>query len=362
MIDSGEKVLVAMSGGVDSSVAASILQTQGYEVTGVFLLLGGGADDGDPGCGAARDAADAQRVADQLGIELLTLDWAREFEPIIEDFVQEYARGRTPNPCVRCNAWIKFGRLLELADQRGIRFVATGHHVRIRRDESSERSEAGEEGCFLMRGAAREKDQSYALFAVSRSALPRLLLPVGKLAGKADVRKLAMDRGLCVNDKGESQDICFAPRGDHAELLQRRCPDALRPGSIVDSSGRELGRHEGYGRFTIGQRRGLGVAAGVPMYVTAIDPRDATVTIGPREEVLSRKLSASDANWHCCPETEFDATVQIRYNHSGTPGRVRITGPGRFDVEFFEPVSAVTPGQGAVVYRGDRLLGGGWID
>ncbi len=351
MVRSREKVLVAMSGGVDSSVAAYLLLRAGYEVTGVFLCLGGSvrADHDSRGCCSPGDAADARCVAERLGIKLYVLDAGRDFVRIIDYFVAEYAAGRTPNPCVHCNTLIKFGRLIARADDVGARYVATGHHAR------------------MMAGTihrAAHKDQSYALFGIPRGQLERVLLPVGELAGKAEVRRIAAELGLTVADKPDSQEICFVS-GDYAELLRQRRPAALRPGKILDSAGNVLGGHDGVGHFTVGQRRGLGVAAGVPMYVTRIDPAGATVTIGPREEAMSSHLSASGANWHVPTPpvgAELEAAVQIRYSHQGAPARVRVTWGECFEVDFAAPVMAVTPGQAAVIYQGQRLLGGGWID
>jgi tRNA-specific 2-thiouridylase len=342
MTRSAKKVLVAMSGGVDSSVAASLLIESGCDVAGVFLSLG-----------AAGDAADARRVACRLGIDLFVLDLADAFESIIEDFVAEYAGGRTPNPCIHCNARIKFGGLLERADSLGIRHVATGHYARIARFDGRP---------AIARAASRAKDQSYALFAVAGASLDRILLPIGDVADKDRVRQVARSLGLSIHDRPESQEICFVGDGDYVSLLRARRPEALRAGEIVDSSGRVVGRHDGYARFTVGQRRGLGVAAGEPVYVTRIDPAAARVTIGPREETISRHLTASGANWHLPVAESFRAIVQIRYNHDGAAGRVDVTGADSFRVTFDEPVMAVTPGQAAVVYDGDRLLGGGWID
>jgi tRNA-specific 2-thiouridylase len=349
------KVLLAMSGGVDSSVAASLLLRAGYDVAGVFLCLGaaGPVDSASRGCCSPLDAADARRVAGDLGIEMHVLNCQEAFAAIIDDFVAEYARGRTPNPCIRCNARIKFGRLLALADSLGVRYVATGHHAR--RVEAAGRA-------AIARGRAVAKDQSYALFALPAESLGRILLPVGEMEDKAAVREIARSLGLAVHDKPDSQEICFVDGDGYVPLLRQRAPRAMRGGAIVNSAGGVLGRHDGYAQFTIGQRRGLRVAAGVAMYVTRIDPASATVTIGPREELLSRRLVAAGANWHAQAPESFDAAVQIRYNHRGAPARVRRTGSDTFEVEFTEPVSAVTPGQVAVVYDGDVLLGGGWIE
>jgi tRNA-specific 2-thiouridylase len=421
MDTSGQSVIVAMSGGVDSSVAAAMLLEQGYRVTGVFMCLGtagaaggldgGAADRGSRGCCSPQDAADARRVAERLGIELYVLNLADEFGPIIEDFAREYVAGRTPNPCIHCNARIKFGRLIRHADSLGIRYVATGHYARMvfgePRPEGSglsgeprtgvsgfpgEPEKRGQTPIFhtdpqrangeigvsphfsplIARGLARGKDQSYALFGIARENLGRILLPVGMVPDKPSLRRRAMELGLAVHDKPDSQEICFVPDDDYVSLLARLAPRALAPGPVVDSSGKLLGRHEGYARFTIGQRKGLRIAGPVPMYVTRIDPATATVTLGPREEVLGTRLRAVRANWHVdvanvaqppsAVVRPFKATVQIRYNHAGAPARVTVTSPDTFEVEFAQPVPAITPGQAAVVYDGDRMLGGGWIE
>jgi len=354
MTEGPKKVLVATSGGVDSSVAASLLLEAGWHVTGAFMCLGtAGQTEGESrGCCSPQDAADARRVAETLGIEMFVLNLADAFEPIIVDFAAEYARGRTPNPCIHCNRLLKFGRLLDRATSLGIDHVATGHYARI------------VDGPAIARGAARDKDQSYALFSIPCEALSRILLPIGEIDDKDQVRSIARGLGLNVHDKPDSQEICFAPDDDYAAVLQARAARALTPGDIVNVAGDVLGTHDGYARFTIGQRRGLGVAASEPMYVTKIDPATATVTIGPREEVMSRRLTASNATWHAEVDDSFRATVQIRYNHPGAAATVRITGPDTFEADFDEPVHAITPGQAAVVYDTDNtmLLGGGWID
>jgi len=327
-----------MSGGVDSSVAAALLLRGGYAPQGVFLHMNDRS---------RKEADDARRVAETLGIDLRVLNLQEEFETIIDYFVAEYAAGRTPNPCIRCNMRLKLGRLADLADSLGVSFLATGHHAR--RIERSGRP-------VLARARDVAKDQSYALFGVAAKTLGRMLLPIGELDSKAQVRDLARSLTLPVHDKPDRQEICFVPDDDYSALLAERAPRAMRPGRIVSPAGEELGRHEGYGRFTIGQRRGLGVAAGEPRYVTRIDPVSGDVTLGTREEAAGRRLRATDANWHVRPdETAFEANVQIRYNHRGAPGRVRIVDETTFDVEFDAPVHAITPGQAAV------LLGGGWI-
>ncbi|MBP7053038.1 MAG: tRNA 2-thiouridine(34) synthase MnmA [Phycisphaerae bacterium] len=338
------KVLVAMSGGVDSAVAAALLLQAGYDVTAVFLCLH--KDD-------ARCAyADAGKIASRLGVSFKALSAADDFAQILDGFVADYENGRTPNPCIRCNERVKFRRLFELADSMGARYVATGHYARIGEHH-------GQPVIAVARAAG--KDQSYALFRLRREWLNRVLFPVGDLESKSAVRKIADGLGLEVHDKPDSQDICFVPDGDYVSLLEARGSRALRPGDIVDSAGRVLGKHDGYGRFTIGQRRGTRVAMGQPAYVTHIDPRNAVVTLGPREELRADGLTADGANWQVDVPASFDATVKIRYNHRGAPARVTRTGDDTFEVRFRDPIEAVTPGQAAVVYCDNHLLGGGWI-
>ena len=349
------KVLVAMSGGVDSSVAAGLLLEEGYDVTGIFICLGiaGTGDAESRGCCSPQDAADARRVAQKLGIGMYVLDLGDAFAPIIDYFLGEYARGRTPNPCIYCNTQIKFDRLVRHADSLGVRYVATGHHARIVESRG---------GLAVARARARGKDQSYALFGIARENLSRILFPIGEMEDKQRVRRIARELGLVVHDKPDSQEICFVPDDDYIAFLRRRAPEVFRPGEIVNSSGEVLGTHEGVACYTIGQRRGLGVAGGVPMYVTRIDPDSARVTIGLREEVLTRHLAASKSHWWADVPRQFEAIVQIRYRHEGARGVVRVTGEGTFEVDFAEEVAAVTPGQAAVVYDGETILGGGWID
>jgi len=347
-----QPVLLAMSGGVDSSVAAYLLQQDGYDVRGVHFQLMLAAPGGQDEHGASQHARDAQAVAQRLGISLSVVDLSARLEPIIEDFVRQYARGRTPNPCIRCNAEVKFAKLIELADQEGIRWIATGHYAR---------AAAGPDGPAIFRARCRAKDQSYFLCALEPAVLGRLLLPLGEVADKAGTRRLAQEQDLTVHDKPDSQEICFAGQAGYVELLRRRAPEALQPGDVVDASGKVLGRHGGIGRFTIGQRRGLRVAAGAPMYVTAIDPSTAKVTIGPRREVMSDGLVATAARWQGRVGREFRAQVQVRHNHAGAAAVVRLLDDNTFEAAFDEPVLAVTAGQVAGVYDGQRLLGGGWI-
>jgi tRNA-specific 2-thiouridylase len=361
------KVVVAMSGGVDSSVAACLLLEQGYEVVGLFMRTGVEAPEHDTacpaseaassrqfrGCCSAADADDARTVAGGLGIPFYALNFKEHFDEIIDHFVAEYVRGRTPNPCILCNDQLKFGRLAEYGRAAEADFIATGHYARIVDRDGRAR---------LCRGVDRAKDQSYVLFGLDRGILPRAILPIGEMT-KEQVRDYACKHGLPIFDKPESQDICFVPDRDYARLIRERRPDAFHPGRIVDRSGRELGRHDGIVNFTIGQRRGLRVAMGQPVYVTAIDPTTDTVTIGPREELARSDLRASQVHWLIDPPSEaFDAEVQIRYTHKAASAVVEPIGADRVHARFREPQYAVTPGQAAVFYDGNVVLGGGWID
>jgi len=355
----GEKVIVAMSGGVDSSVAAHLLKEAGYEPLGVFMCAGladAGPGGGPKRCCSPDDSADARRVAQRLGIPFSVLRFAEDFERLIDHFCEEYGRGRTPNPCIRCNRDLKFGRLFEYADALGARYVATGHYARVEWEAGRWR---------LKRGRDREKDQSYFLFSIHQDRLERVRLPLGEMT-KAQVRRLARDLGLPVHDKAESQDICFV-RGTVGDLVRERRPDLVRPGPVLDLAGRPLGRHAGIVHFTVGQRRGLGVALGEPRYVVAIRAGDAAVIVGPAEALRRGGLLADGVVWHePVPAEPVRAEVQIRYRHPAAPGwltRLEPSADGgeRADVRFDSPQSAVTPGQAAVFYRDDRVLGGGWI-
>lgn len=358
------RVIAAMSGGVDSSVAAHLLTEQGYDVTGVFMCMGnaGGAvvhvgdvDVESPACCSPASAENARAAARALGIGFHVLDFSADFARVIDYFADEYTHGRTPNPCARCNEWLKFGRLLQYADAAGAKFVATGHHARIGATAAGFPA--------LLRALDRAKDQSYVLFGLRREALGRVLLPIGEIASKQEVRRLAQHASLPTAETPESQDICFVHGERYSDLLRRLRPEAFRPGPIVDHLGRQVGEHDGVGNFTVGQRKGVRVAAGVPMYVTAIDAETATVTIGPRDEAAGTTLTADRANWHAdVGDKPFRAAVQIRYNHEAQRADVQLLGRDRFSVTFDRPIHAITPGQIAAVYDGDRLLGGGWIE
>ncbi len=501
------KVIVAMSGGVDSSVAAALLKEQGYECVGVFMRVGVAPGPGTSvpqpgptdasaltfppsvlstsapaetttsprphlptpgarrlkhGCCSVEDALDARAIAGRLGIPFYVLNFQADFERIIDYFVDEYVRARTPNPCVVCNTQLKFGKLLRYADALDAEFVATGHYARIVRGDAGTwgrgegvASASGNMGTgkgghvgtgegenvetatfpssppcslfpvpcslpsapwpldpstplryFLARARNLAKDQSYVLFGIRRDDLQRCLFPLGEIADKAEVRRLAADLGLKVHDKPESQEICFVPDRDYKRLVRERQPEALRPGEIRDAAGNLRGTHEGIAGFTIGQRRGLRLAAGHPIYVTRLDAAANTVTIGPRDELLSGGLAAEAVNWLVdAPPAGpwFPVTIKIRHQHTPMPGRIRAVlvngaapetplplreglgegqnppsvSPSRqplvvreqacgaalaVEARFDVPQPAVTPGQAAVFYSsGGIVLGGGWI-
>ena len=369
MPSSRPRVVVAMSGGVDSSVAAALLVEQGHDCVGVFMRHAAPAlpaaagvlpivdsRPGHQGCCSAADALDARRVADRLGIPLYPLDLTADFDRIIADFAAEYGRGRTPNPCVRCNAWLKFGRLFEHADAIGASHVATGHYARLDRGPETELQ--------LRRGLDADRDQSYVLFDIEPERLGRMLLPVGGLT-KAVVRDRAAALGLVTADKPDSQEICFVPPGRHAELVAERLGGS-RAGAIVDTAGRVLGRHDGIEHFTVGQRRGLGVATGAALHVVRIEADTGRVVVGPREAVPEEELVAAEVRWLTEPPAgPLACEVQCRAQREAAPAVVTPLPGGRFHARFTGGPDArpgpISPGQPAVVYRGDRLLGGGWI-
>ena len=364
------RVLVGMSGGVDSSVAAALLVEAGHDVVGVFMRHGQPAlpgplpviDGSHQGCCSVADAIDARRVCDRLGIPLYALELSEDFSRIVDYFADEYGRGRTPNPCVRCNTWLKFGRLFDYADSIGAEFVATGHHARLQRVEQAGDADAPP---VLRRGRDRGKDQSYVLFDVEPAALSRMLLPVGELL-KDEVRARAADLGLAVADKPDSQEICFVSPGDHARLVAHRLGGS-RAGEIVDTANRPLGTHDGIEHFTVGQRQGLGIAVGRPLYVVRIDADANRVVVGTADKVPQENLVASQARWLVPPPAgPFEAVVQVRSARAAAPAVVTPLEGGRFAAEFSRESDlrpgAISPGQAAVCYVDDRLVGGGWID
>jgi tRNA-specific 2-thiouridylase len=371
-----ERVVLAMSGGVDSSVAASLLQEQQYDVVGVFMRHGeasaqscqttNGKDnpllpilqgrlDHKQGCCSASDAIDARQVADRLGIPFYAIDMQEEFRRIVDYFVDEYQRGRTPNPCVQCNNWIKFGRLFDYADAVGAKYVATGHYARLLPTGHPDQPFG------LYRGIDDTKDQSYALAGIDGKYLQRMLLPVGGFH-KSEIRERAATIGLKVADKKDSQEICFVTSGKHAQFVRDRS-DRKTAGQIVTIDGTVVGSHEGIEQFTVGQRKGLGVAMGEPYFVVEIDADNHRVVIGQHHQLARTQLTAEDCHWLIQPKDmpKDGLSVQIRYNSQPQAATVRFLSDDQIRVDFVQPAFGVAPGQLAVIYHGQRVLGGGWI-
>ena len=350
-----QRVLVAMSGGVDSSVAAAMLVEQGYDVVGATMKLFCHGDDiPDRPCCSLDSINDARRVCESLGVPHYVLNLEQPFgEDVIDNFVDEYARGRTPIPCVRCNTFTKFRDLLRKADAIDARWIATGHYARM------------VDGA-LHRAADDAKDQTYFLWGIDRSVLSRMLLPIGELT-KAETRARARAMGLAVvAEKAESQEICFVPGGDYTVVLEQRLganAPSLSPGPIVLSNGQVIGQHDGFARFTIGQRRGLPGGFRQPMFVVGIRPQDRAVVIGPREELLGRGLIARELNW-LGDAPRVGAKVQVRVRHRAGRAAAEIVrlDDGEVELALDEPVSAITPGQSLAMYDGDRVIGGGIIE
>lgn len=378
------RVVLAMSGGVDSSVAAHLLLKAGHQVVGVFMRhgeessqvcrvesptggttskeksslpvlsqLAQGRADHKQGCCTASDAADARRVASKMGIPFYALDLQQDFRRIVDYFVDDYLNGRTPNPCVKCNHWIKFGRLFEYADDVDAQFVATGHYAQMRDQQ-------------LHRGLDTSKDQSYALFGIRPDRLSRMMLPVGGFV-KSQIRAIAEELDLGVAGKRDSQEICFVTQGHHSDFVRAREPSrsADTGGEIVTVEGKTVGQHQGIEAFTVGQRKGLGVAMGEPYFVVRIEPNTKRVVIGPKPKLAREGFVANEANWLVDPnDLPGEISVQIRYNGLPKPARIDVdpSDHSRFEVKFDEPQLAVAPGQAAVVYAATRVLGGGWIE
>jgi tRNA-specific 2-thiouridylase len=351
-----QRVLVAMSGGVDSSVAAALLVQQGYDVVGVTMKLFCHGDDvPDRPCCSLDSVNDARRVCVSLGVPHYVLNMESAFShDVVQDFVREYERGRTPIPCVRCNTFTKFRDLVRKADEIDARWIATGHYARV------------VEG-VLHRGLDRDKDQSYFLWGIDRRVLSRMLLPVGAQT-KAETRETARQLGLqVVADKIESQDICFVPDGDHVKVLRRNlAPDspALAAGPFLDLEGRTIGQHDGYAGYTVGQRRGLPGGFREPMFVIAIRPESCAVVLGPRTALLGRGVVAREMNWLVSPAPGVGdrVSVQIRHRSAAASAEIiRLEGE-EIELALDEPLSAIAPGQSLVVYDGDRVLGGGVIE
>ncbi len=364
-------IAVAMSGGVDSSTVAALLAQQGRRVVGLTMQLWnqrrlpelGGEAGGTGRCCSLDDVYDARRVAGQIGIPYYVVNFEEQFEErVVKPFVEEYLAGRTPIPCTLCNNYIKFDQFLEMADAVGARQIATGHYARIRQCPESRRYQ-------LLRAIDPAKDQTYFLFGLTQEQLERTLFPLGEMT-KSEVRELARELNLAVAAKGDSQEICFVPNGDYAGFLDaylKERGEALPSarGAIVTTTGRAVGEHDGVHHFTVGQRRGLGIAAGAPLYVIATDPRTRKVVVGGGDELLRSRAFVKDVNWIslAAPCEPVSAQVKIRNKHTAAPAWILPAGePNRVEISFGEPQRAITPGQAAVFYQDDLVLGGGWIE
>ena len=360
-----------MSGGVDSSTVAALLARQGHTIVGMTMQLWNQRrlpelipeTAGHGRCCSLDDVYDARRVAEQVGIPYYVVNFERQFEEqVVAPFVEEYLAGRTPIPCTLCNNYIKFDRFLEMADAVGARQIATGHYARVRYDEASRRYQ-------LLRARDDSKDQTYFLFGLTQKQLSRTLFPLGEMV-KPEVRELARQMGLAVAAKGDSQEICFVPNGDYAAFMNAYLQDKGIPpqatrGAIVTTAGKTLGEHDGVHHFTVGQRRGLGIATGEPLYVISTDAETQRVVVGGSGDLLCGRFVAAQVNWISIDGVTGPrrAQVKIRNKHAAAPATLEATAdPTRVQVVFEEPQRAVTPGQGAVFYDGDVVLGGGWIE
>lgn len=357
-----KRVVVAMSGGVDSSVAAFLLKEQGYEVMGITMNLFSLSKEyfrrenvrSCCGWGAVKDA---NRVAEALDIPHYVADFRNSFKKkVIDDFCKEYTRGRTPNPCIRCNQYIKFDLLMERAKKLKADYIATGHHARVEYDSNSRRY-------LLKKGKDKEKDQSYFLYPITQKQFSRTLMPVGEYT-KKEVREIALKRGLPVAQRPESQEICFVPDNDYPRFLKEKIPEACRPGPIVDVNNQILGQHNGIIHYTIGQRRGMGIAAPHPLYVLAIHRDKNTIVVGANDQLYEKRLLASGINLIAMEKLEdsLEVKARIRYKHKEAKALLKPLNSIQAMVEFEKPQRAITPGQAVVFYDGEVVLGGGIID
>ncbi len=356
------RIVAAMSGGVDSSVVAALLAAEGHDVVGLSMQL---YDQRDPtqsfgSCCTLDDLHDARRVARRIGIPHYIVNFERQFdERVVAPFVRDYATARTPIPCVRCNSDLKFASLLDRASGFDAARVATGHYARV---EKRPAENGGGTVRRLRRAVDHTRDQCYFLFSLTQSQLARASFPLGNML-KSEVRDYARQHDLLVADKPDSHEICFVPDGDYAAFVERRLPGGPRGGTVVDAAGRVLGHHQGVHRFTVGQRRGLGVSSSAPLYVTAMDAASSTVTVGPRAALERTTLTAGEVNWiEGPPAPGHPVTAQIRHHHPPAPARVWPLDGDTLRLEFEEPQPAIAPGQAVVMYDDDVVLGGGWID
>ena len=352
------RVVIGMSGGVDSSVAAYLLKEQGYDVVGMTMKvwLNDCMSQAEDACCGPSAISDARAVAHTIGIPHYVIDESVDFEKsVIDYFASEYRAGRTPNPCVICNEKVKFGNLWDKASALGARYIATGHYARLEHREGAP--------SILRKGTDPKKDQSYFLFSLRQEQLGRSLLPLGGMS-KPEIREIARRIGLKVAEKADSQEICFVPGNDYKAFLRQRLggEKEFHKGGIYDKTGRRLAEHDGIELFTIGQRKGLPGGSAQPMYVIDIDPETSRVIVGEAGDLLTETFSINHCHWlDGEPREPFEATVKIRYAHPGTPATITVHEGGRAEVRLHTPQRAVTPGQAAVCYDGDRVLGGGWI-
>lgn len=362
-----QRIVLAMSGGVDSSASAYLLQEQGYDVIGLFMRSGAtepavcetnslpivNVAEHKQGCCSASDAADARRVADTLDIPFHALNFENAFGRIKDYFADEYLAGRTPNPCVMCNNWLKFGKLWDFAQQVGATRIASGHYAQLK--------DVGEDVPALVRGRDRGKDQSYVLFGIPRDLLGKIEFPVGDIE-KPHLREMARQVGIKTADKKDSQEICFIPDNNYVNFIEQYRGPQETQGDFVDTAGQVLGQHDGYQRFTVGQRRGLGIALGTPKFVVKIEPSTRQVVLGDQADLARNSLEATGLNWLVAdvPST-LRCLAQIRYRHEAVPATATLVEEDRLLIEFDEPEHGVSPGQAVVLYDNDRVLGGGWI-
>jgi tRNA-specific 2-thiouridylase len=355
------KVVIAMSGGVDSSVAAAILKEEGHDVIGITMRLWPRSVDDNSNksssvCCGLDAIEDARRVADKLKTPHYVMDLSDVFtEMVVDDFCNEYNMGRTPNPCIRCNRYVKFGALMEKANEIGADLIATGHHARIEPDEKSDT-------LLLKKGSDTKKDQSYFLCQLTQKQLSRTIFPIGNLT-KDKVREIAHELKLPIADKPESQEICFIPDDNYAEFINNYIPIKSEPGPILDEQGNLRGEHRGLMFYTVGQRKGLGITATKPLYVTAIEPERNAVIVGSRDRTFGRELVASNLNWIAgtAPRQPISVKARIRYRHKEASATVTPLANGDVHVQFIKPQMAITPGQATVFYDGDMVIGGGTI-